>query len=114
MSGKVTCGQQVSCCIEAAWLPSLLSFPDADDQAKPSVGDKRPHSDMSADNVTTMLSVTKQLEDIYVSQRVEDLDKLASGNVTLHKDSITLAADIQGIDNLKKYYQVRWISCTIC
>ena len=64
---------------------------------------------MSADNVTTMLSVTKQLEDIYVSQRVEDLDKLTSGKVTLHKDSITLGADIQGIDNLKKYYQVRRI-----
>ena len=61
---------------------------------------------MSADNVTNMLSTTRQIEDIYVSQRIEDLDQLASGKVTLHKDSITLGADIQGIDNLKKYYQV--------
>lgn len=61
---------------------------------------------MSADNVTNMLSVTKQLEEIYVSQRVDDLDQLLSGKITLHKDSITLGADLQGIDNLKKYYQV--------
>jgi len=53
-----------------------------------------------------MLSTTQQIESIFVSQRVEDLDTLASGKVTLHKDSITLNADIQGIDNLKKYYQV--------
>ncbi|KAL3140950.1 hypothetical protein ABBQ32_005474 [Trebouxia sp. C0010 RCD-2024] len=52
-----------------------------------------------------MLSVTKQLEEIYVSQRVDDLDQLLSGKITLHKDSITLGADLQGIDNLKKYYQ---------
>ena len=61
---------------------------------------------MSADNVTNMLSVTKQLEEIYVTQRADDLDRLLSGKVTLHKDSITLGADLQGIDNLKKYYQV--------
>ncbi|DBB18222.1 TPA: hypothetical protein ACH3X3_003189 [Trebouxia sp. C0006] len=60
---------------------------------------------MSSDNVSTMLSTTQQIENIFVSQRVEDLDTLASGKVTLHKDSITLNADIQGIDNLKKYYQ---------
>lgn len=85
-----------------------LWTPPADDQQKPAVGDKRVHSEMSADNVRTMVSVTKQLEDICVSQRVEDLDKLTSGKVTLHKDSITLGADIQGIDNLKKYYQVHY------
>ena len=78
----------------------------ADDQQKPSVGEKRAHSDMSSDNVTNMISVTKQMEEIYVSQRVEDLDRITSGKVTLHKDSITLGADVQGIDNLKKYYQV--------
>lgn len=78
----------------------------ADDQQKPSAGEKRAHSEMSADNVTNMLSVTNQLEEIYVSQRVEDLDRLLSGKITLHKDSITLGADLQGIDNLKKYYQV--------
>lgn len=61
---------------------------------------------MSADNVTNILSVTKQLEEIYVSQRVDDLDRLLSGKVTLHKDSITLGANLQGIENLKKYYQV--------
>lgn len=61
---------------------------------------------MSSDNVTNMVSVTKQMEDIYVSQRVEDLDRITSGKVTLNKDSITLGADVQGIDNLKKYYQV--------
>lgn len=78
----------------------------ADDQQKPAAGDKRAHSEMSADNVTTMLSTTQQIEDIFTTQKVDDLDRLASGKVTLHKDSITLAADIQGIDNLKKYYQV--------
>lgn len=77
----------------------------ADDQQKPAAGDKRAHSEMSADNVTTMLSTTQQIEDIFTTQKVDDLDRLASGKVTLHKDSITLAADIQGIDNLKKYYQ---------
>ena len=61
---------------------------------------------MSSDNVTNMVSVTQQMEEIYVSQRVEDLDRITSGKVTLHKDSITLGADVQGIDNLKKYYQV--------
>ena len=61
---------------------------------------------MSADNVTTLLSAARQLEDIYTSQNVEDLDRLASGQVTLHKDSMMLMADVQGIDNLKKYYQV--------
>lgn len=66
---------------------------------------------MSSDNVTNMVSVTKQMEDIYVSQRVEDLDRITSGKVTLHKDSITLGADVQGIDNLKKYYQVREEKC---
>lgn len=61
---------------------------------------------MSADNVTNMISVTKQMEEVYVSQRVQDLDQITSGKVTLHKDSITLGADVQGIDNLKKYFQV--------
>lgn len=61
---------------------------------------------MSADNASTILSTTQQIENMYVSQRVDDLDTLASGKVTLHKDSITLGADIQGIDNVKKYYQV--------
>ena len=66
---------------------------------------------MSSDNVTNMVSVTKQMEEIYVSQRVEDLDRITSGKVTLHKDSITLGADVQGIDNLKKYYQVSSDQC---
>jgi len=81
-------------------------FAITDKQPKPSAGEKRVHSEMSSDNVSTMLSTTQQIENIFVSQRVEDLDILASGKVTLHKDSITLNADIQGIDNLKKYYQV--------
>lgn len=86
---------------------TALVFGDllADDQ-KPSAGEKRAHSDMSADNVTNMISVTKQMEEIYVSQRVEDLDQITSGKVSLHKDSITLGANVQGIDNLKKYFQV--------
>lgn len=54
-----------------------------------------------------MVSTVRQLEDVYTSQKVEDLDALISGHVTLHKDSITLLTDISGIDNLKKYYQVR-------
>ena len=78
----------------------------ADNQQKPTAGDKRAHSEMSADNATTILATARQLEDIFHTQRVDDLDRLASGTVTLHKDSLTLGADIQGIDNLKKYYQV--------
>lgn len=81
-------------------------FVITDNQQKSSAGDKRAHSEMSADNASMILSTTQQIENIYVSQRVDDLDTLASGKVTLHKDSITLEADIQGIDNLKKYYQV--------
>ena len=76
------------------------------DQDTTKAGAKRPHTAMSADNVTTLLSAARQLEDIYTSQNVEDLDRLASGQVTLHKDSMMLMADVQGIDNLKKYYQV--------
>ena len=67
---------------------------------------------MSADNTTTLLSTARQLEDIYTSQKVEDLDRLASGHVTLHKDSMMLLTDIEGIDNLKKYYQVHCLVCT--
>lgn len=67
---------------------------------------------MSVDNVTTMLSAARQLEDMYTSQRVEDLDRLASGLVTLHKDSMMLMSDIQGIDNLKKYYQVAYLAAS--
>ena len=81
-------------------------FAITDKQPKPSAGEKRVHSEMSSDNVSTMLSTTQQIENIFVSQQVEDLDTLASGKVILHKDSITLSADIQGVDNLKKYYQV--------
>lgn len=86
-------------------IPGLIAARSGD-QDSTKAGDKRPHSAMSADNVTTLISAARQLEDIYTSQNVDDLDRLASGHVTLHKDSMMLMSDIQGIDNLKKYYQV--------
>ena len=37
---------------------------------------------------------------------LQDLNKLASPGIVLHKDSVTLQSDLKGLDQVKNYYKV--------
>lgn len=37
---------------------------------------------------------------------LQDLNKLASPGIVLHKDSVTLQSDLKGLDQVKNYYRV--------
>ena len=56
-------------------------------------------------NSKTLLFAAQQIELLYNTQNVNDLDKLAASNVRLHKDNIFTHNDILGIKNLKQYFQ---------
>ena len=78
------------------------------DGLKTRVGDKRSHEVMDATSDSkTLLFAAQQMELLYNTQSINDLDKLAASSVRLHKDSVFTFNDILGRKNLKQYFQVQ-------
>ena len=54
----------------------------------------------------TLLELGSRCHHTLGSPFLQDLDKLASPGVVLHKDSVTLQSDLKGLDQVKNYYRV--------
>eukprot|EP00891_Asterochloris_glomerata_P007219 jgi/Astpho2/7219/Aster-01532 len=52
-----------------------------------------------------LIFIAQQWEDVVQTGQVEDLNKLASPGIVLHKDSVTLQSDLKGLDQVKNYYR---------
>ncbi|KAK9823774.1 hypothetical protein WJX72_005413 [[Myrmecia] bisecta] len=52
-----------------------------------------------------LLSASKDFHNFIESQKTDSLSSLVTPEVTLHKDAITIQADVKGVDDVKQYFQ---------